>query len=112
MGNSSSSRDSQILCSPSGYWEEIKSAGQLGAALGGAVGTVGGGAMGAFAGASAAVATGGTAHTVDRHDYYTGDSNRWCERLFQWRFIGRSYRSRASCLSLYEIFSNIFLKLY
>ncbi|WP_187287701.1 hypothetical protein [Bartonella vinsonii] len=56
MGSSNASRD----CSPSSYWEEIKSTGETGAALGASVGAVGGAAaVGAFVGAAGTVATDG-----------------------------------------------------
>lgn len=57
MGSSSSSHD----CSPSGYWDEVTTAGQLGAAIGSSVGAVGGAALGAFAGGLATGATAGAA---------------------------------------------------
>lgn len=58
MGSSNASRD----CSPSSYWEEIKSTGETGAALGASVGAVGGAAaVGAFVGAAGTVATDGWA---------------------------------------------------
>ncbi|WP_375642271.1 MULTISPECIES: hypothetical protein [unclassified Bartonella] len=59
MGSSSSSHGSNLSCSPSGYWDEMKTTGTVGREVGTVVGAAGGGVLGAAAGVAATAATGG-----------------------------------------------------
>ncbi|WP_375635745.1 MULTISPECIES: hypothetical protein [unclassified Bartonella] len=59
MASSSSSHDSKLSCSPSGYWNEIKTTGTVGGEVGTVVGAAGGSVLGAVAGTAATVGTAG-----------------------------------------------------